>query len=95
MSLEERMAYYREKYDIGGQSAARPESGQTEQRRDKSGRRRDHQKGRGKRERTAREQSAENVAAAPSDTTGPDEAPGAAKKGMFSRLLGIFRKKPE
>ena len=82
LSLEERMAYYKQKYDRSGsqQSAGNGERGN---RRDKSGRR-DQRRGRGRKPEANRPAKQVETAA----PLGSGE-----KKGILTRLLGIFKKK--
>jgi len=109
LSLEERMAYYRQKYDKGGApSEARQETGHGGQghgghKRDKTGGK-NQRKGRGRetsaeadRSRTAKRGAspAQTKTSAPDQTVAQGNRPpeeGPAKKGMLSRLLGIFKK---
>ena len=93
LSLEERMAYYKQKYDKTGSSkgkntgdkkvhpktAPQKEAGYSKKRKDKHN----------------HEQAAENPA--PPETTARENSSpeNAIQKGFFSRLLGIFRKKED
>jgi len=77
LSLEERMAYYKRKYDKSGSSQAAKGGGKP---RDKTGKRNRH---RGRDKQAAPDQSS-------SRETCPPET---VKKGLFSKLLGIFKKK--
>jgi hypothetical protein len=78
LSLEERMTYYREKYDKGGKD----KHADRERKREKHGQR-DQSAGR----------KAGKSTAAQVDTAVQAEAPETGKKGVLSRIAGIFRKK--
>jgi len=98
LSLEERMAHYKQKYEKGG---GRNAAGGGGDRRDRAGRR-NQRKGRGRQfgaEPAARgshpAQGKHKPGRAPNQSGGgSSNAPaGAAKKGILSRFLGIFKKK--
>ena len=85
LSQEERMAYYKQKYDKSGNQQA---AGGDGSRRDKTGRRNQH---RG-RNRQPGAESAGRTRSETSDTTKPADQ-GTTKKGLLSRLFDVFRKK--
>jgi len=74
------MAYYRQKYDKGGgvQTARSPQPG----------------RGRNRKEKSTRPQKpvAESAITSQKKTAAPGAAPETGKKGILSRLLGIFKK---
>jgi len=98
LSLEERMAYYKEKYDKGGGT---PGAGRGGQKREKTGGKTQH-KGQ-KQPRQGRSRSAAGADRSRADSRASPQKPAASpapaveqtavKKGMLSRLLGIFKKK--
>ena len=90
LSLEERMAYYKQKYDkSGGQPAPRQESGNGKK---KQGRRPAHQQGKNHEKGSGQEirKNEKSAASTPVETTAAQTVP---RKGILPRLLGIFRKK--
>ncbi|MCL2233787.1 MAG: DEAD/DEAH box helicase, partial [Treponema sp.] len=93
LSQEERMAYYKQKYDRSGNQQAAGGGN----RRDKSGRR-GHHKGRGRQHggESAAHDSRTGEKARPTQK-GQSEAPAPAqpaeKKGLLSKLFGVFKKK--
>ncbi|MCL2373649.1 MAG: DEAD/DEAH box helicase [Treponema sp.] len=98
LSLEERMAYYKQKYD----KSPNPQSAEGGAgRRNRGGR--DRRRGRGKRPdaangapqgRPAREKGSRADAGRGKPATGSGAAGSSgAKKGLFSKILGIFKKK--
>ena len=89
LSVEERMAYYKQKYDKSG---SHPAGGN---RREKPGRRNQH-KGRGRHpggESAARDSHQAQEKARPAQSETPAPAQGSEKKGLLSKLFGVFRKK--
>ena len=90
LSIEERMAYYKQKYDKSGNQQAAGGN-----RRDKPGRRNQH-KGRGRHsggESAARDSHQTQEKARPAQSETPAPAQSAEKKGLLSKLFGVFRKK--
>jgi len=88
LSLEERMAYYRQKYDKSGLSKEKnteqKEAGSSEKR---PGKARNRKQGKRRNEQTAGNSTpAQNTAQKEVNSEGP------AKKGIFTRLMGIFKK---
>ena len=115
LSLEERMAYYKQKYDTSGKGA----SGQESRRDNEGNRRRDRapardkapagenkpkapeadaaaasgpRKNRNRRRGKKRQAEAAQAAANPTAAAEQNAAKEPAKKGFFSKLLGIFKK---
>ena len=99
LSLEERMAYYKQKYDTGGktrENAGSKNKGR-EQTQNKKPEKRNKQRNRSPRP----EQSAKSSAVVSGQISVQETRPpqgdhvsqGAAKKGLFSKLTGIFKKK--
>jgi len=86
LSLEERMAYYRQKYDKSPQEPQK----QTGPKGDRK--KRDGKRSREKPRRDAGPRPAP-VHSAESKTPVSNEAPEAGKKGILSKLAGLFRKK--
>jgi ATP-dependent RNA helicase RhlB len=94
LSLEERMAVYKEKYDSGGQGGRtgrkRRDSRQGPSARNSGGR--DNRQGAAGGKKTGPEAPRKQARPAPGKPAAkPSEAP--PKPGLFSRIMGIFKKK--
>ena len=101
LSFDERMNYYRQKYDKGDSGPSdtnrgdanrsdAPRTGPSGKRRDRTGGRRERSGKRGREERQARpDQPGEETAGTPAAAAEQQQP----KKGVLSKLLGVFRKK--
>jgi ATP-dependent RNA helicase RhlB len=87
LSFEERMAYYKQKYDAGPETgrAAGGAAGK------ESGRNRGRRQGRGRNEGRGRDRQGQERPASGREKAAP---PAAAKPGLVGRFLGMFKKKP-
>jgi ATP-dependent RNA helicase RhlB len=97
LSLEERMAYYKEKYAGTPDSGPNTRNREAPNREGRSGSRgnRSGSGGRGQRDqRTGRNADSTESSAGKVTAPGAAAEPGAQKPGLFGKLLGAFKRKP-